>query len=169
MSSKKYRGKQCVYCGVGDSATRDHVLARCLFARGRTENLPQVPACKTCNNEKSKLELYLAAVLPFGAMHDDAMNVLEMEVRGRLSKNLPLCRAVAENTCVIEVSNTSGDSDMCLMVPFDGEKLQKWLGLLPELPAKLPTAILMDALSAKPGEFRESVSQVDVAHGPRAS
>src|SRR5262245_46028730 len=112
MGSKKFRDKLCVYCGVRPSTTQgDHVFARELFADGRTENLPKVPACKPCNDDKSRLEHYLASVLPFGGRHADAKHVLEMDVHRRLVKNVALHKRLAEGM---------EQTDEKMTVPFDG-------------------------------------------------
>lgn len=62
----------CVYCARRPGVTDDHVFARSLFAVVARTNLPKVPACAARNSEKAALERYLAAVLPFGAVHADA-------------------------------------------------------------------------------------------------
>lgn len=92
MSSKRFRGKLCVYCCERPATTADHIFAREFFLPSTRDNLPQVPACEPCNNEKSKLEHYLTAVLPFGGRHADAHENLVNLVPGRLAKNLRLNR-----------------------------------------------------------------------------
>lgn len=78
--SKKYRGKVCVYCRTNKSSTADHIFPREFFQIDKRADLPKVPACQKCNNEKSKLEHYLAAILPFGATHSDAKKELSIDV-----------------------------------------------------------------------------------------
>ncbi|OXC76690.1 HNH endonuclease [Caballeronia sordidicola] len=91
--SKRYRGKRCVYCGrPGVSDTGDHVVARGFFLPSERADLPQVPACARCNNEKSRLEHHLLTVLPFGARHAAAAHTLDEMVPGRLQKNARLHR-----------------------------------------------------------------------------
>ena len=88
MGSKRYRGKRCVYCGRdGASDTGDHVIARGFFLPSERGELPQVPACNQCNNEKSRLEHHLTTVLPFGARHAAASRTLNEIVPGRLEHN----------------------------------------------------------------------------------
>ena len=88
MGSKRYRGKRCVYCGRdGASDTGDHVIARGFFLPSERGELPQVPACNQCNNEKSRLEHHLTTVLPFGARHAAASRTLNELVPGRLEHN----------------------------------------------------------------------------------
>jgi len=92
---KKYSGKTCAYCGeAGVSATRDHVLAREFFLEKDRKNLPVVPACIDCNNEKSKLEHYALAVLPFASRHTDARDYAEQNLERRLARNHALRNAL---------------------------------------------------------------------------
>ena len=92
MSGKRFKGKLCVYCSRRLAVTGDHVFAREFFLPEVRDNLPQVPTCDPCNNEKSKLEHYLTALLPFGGRHAHAHENLESMVPGRLAKNLRLAR-----------------------------------------------------------------------------
>jgi hypothetical protein len=73
----RFRGRRCVYCGRdGACSTSDHEIARGFFLKTARENLPQVPACVSCNNEKARLEQHLLTVLPFGAQHAAAAQTL---------------------------------------------------------------------------------------------
>lgn len=94
MSSKRFKGKLCVYCSDRPSVTGDHVFAREFFLPEVRANLPQVPVCDRCNNDKSKLEHYLTALLPFGGRHAHAHENLATQVPGRLAKNQRLAREV---------------------------------------------------------------------------
>ena len=58
----------------------DHVFARQLFPVSERDNLPKVPCCDQCNNDKSRLEHYLVTVLPFGAQHADSLSNLKTMV-----------------------------------------------------------------------------------------
>jgi hypothetical protein len=94
--SKRFKGKTCVYCGAAPSTTTgDHVFAREFFINVRRGNLPKVPACEACNHEKSKLEHYLTAVLPFGGRHTDSAQNLSTLVEPRLAKNAKLHSALS--------------------------------------------------------------------------
>lgn len=90
--SKKYRGKSCTYCVEQPATQPDHVFAREFFLPNRRSNLPKVPACQACNNDKGKLEHYLTSVLPFGGHHADATTNLSEMVPSRLAKNALLHR-----------------------------------------------------------------------------
>src|SRR5688500_6540735 len=72
VKKHRLRDKVCVYCATKPAENEDHVFARQFFLESRRANLPKVPACLACNNEKSKLELYLVSVLPFGGLNIDA-------------------------------------------------------------------------------------------------
>jgi hypothetical protein len=92
MGSKRFKGKLCVYCSERPAITGDHIFAREFFVSDARADLPQVPACDQCNNEKSKLEHYLTAVLPFGGRHPQATENLAELVPGRLEKNQRLAQ-----------------------------------------------------------------------------
>src|SRR3954454_11522216 len=95
--SKKFKGKPCAYCAKRKAETDDHVFAREFFLVEDRQNRPKVPACSQCNNEKSKLEHYLTAVLPFGGRHEQAVANLQRGVPGRLAKNQKLHRVLQES------------------------------------------------------------------------
>ena len=126
MAGKLYKGKTCVYCCVeGASDTGDHVFPRELFLKDRRDNLPQVPACNKCNGNKSKLEHYLTAVLPFGGRHDDALPNLGNMVPLRLKNNQKLHRQIAAGVTRELLSHPSGLLIPTTAIPFDAEKLEK--------------------------------------------
>ena len=62
----KFTGEICVYCNKAPSETKDHTVGRKFFLEERRGGLPQVPACRNCNNKKAAAESYLMTVLPFG-------------------------------------------------------------------------------------------------------
>lgn len=90
--SKKFKDKRCAYCAERNAVTGDHIFAREFFLSAARANLPQAPICLECNNEKSKLEHYLTAVLPFGAKHKASLENLASMVPKRLGKNARLHR-----------------------------------------------------------------------------
>lgn len=103
MGHNRFCGKTCVYCATDSSVTGDHVFARSFFLEEHRANLPLVPACTKCNNEKSKLEHYLTSVLPFGGRHAHARDNLQKQVPRRLKKNLRLHRELSEGRTVAEL------------------------------------------------------------------
>lgn len=115
--SKRFRGLICVYCAKEPAITGDHIFAREFFPEPRRDNLPQVPVCAACNNDKAKLEHYLTAVLPFGGRHPDASTNLALLAPKRLRGNLKLHRQLSERF--------TGNS-----IPIDGEKLEQLFGLI---------------------------------------
>jgi len=122
--SKRYKAKTCTYCAVtGISATGDHVFAREFFPIDKRHNLPQVPACERCNNEKAKLEHYLTAVLPFGAQHADAHQVLNEMVEPRLARNVKLQKELsAGQESVWE--RRGGLLAPAMRLPFQADRLE---------------------------------------------
>jgi hypothetical protein len=94
-------------------------------------DLPQVPACTPCNNRKSALELYAMAVLPFGATHPEATDVLSTMVPGRLEKNQRLARMLSEGMKLTHMSRDGGRSFQSEMsLPLDGERIQALLQMI---------------------------------------
>jgi hypothetical protein len=93
--SKKYKDLLCAYCAEATSTTADHVVAREFFLEHQRSGLPKAPSCTCCNNEKSQLEHYLTAVLPFGGRHQDAAHNLVQMVPKRLQRNQRLSAELA--------------------------------------------------------------------------
>ena len=120
-----FKGQICVFCGVRLSTrTGDHVLARSLFLEHRRGYLPKVPACTQCNGEKSRLEHYLATVLPFGGRHIDASANLEQLVPRRLENNASLHREIGERRETVEITNEDGKAVTgTTSIPIRGEAL----------------------------------------------
>jgi len=114
-----FRGLPCVYCGA-PATTDDHVIGSKFFLEPQRGNLPKVPACERCNNEKSHLEDYLMVVLGFGAVHPDAATNLATLVARRLEKNLKLKRELAAGY------DASGETT----IPFDHQKLEKLFAMI---------------------------------------
>lgn len=113
-----------MYCSQRPSETGDHIFAREFFIVSRRDNLPQVPACSSCNGEKGVLEHYLTAVLPFGGCHTDAKVNLKSMVPPRLEKNESLHRRLKTGWTKFWTQKRSGLYLPTATVPFDGEKLE---------------------------------------------
>lgn len=121
---KGYKGKPCVYCLEAEAEDGDHVLSKQFVLVEHRDNLPKVPACKRCNNEKSKLEHYLTAVMPFGGRHGEAGRNLSEQVPGRLGKNERLHRELAEGVEGYLVSKNGSPWEPGMKVPLDGRALE---------------------------------------------
>jgi hypothetical protein len=109
----------------GASDTGDHVLAREFVQVVHRGQIPQVPACKTCNGEKANLEHYLTGVLPFGGRHSDALANLSENAPRRLEKNKKLHRELVTKSSRAWSQEPSGLMVRTLAVPLDGERLEK--------------------------------------------
>ena len=121
--SKRFKGKTCAYCAsLGASETGDHVFARQFFPVEKRQNLPQVPACVSCNNKKAELEHYLTTVLPFAGRHADAPRMLTEMVPDRLAKNLKLHRELSEGKTQTW-EEVGGLLVPRMALPFQSEKL----------------------------------------------
>jgi hypothetical protein len=117
-------GKPCVCCHGTRQSTRsgDHVFARQFFAEERRDNLPKVPACQECNNEKSKLEHYLTSVLPCQGRHEDA-DVARRMAESRLAENKRLAREIEDGREETMMRVAPGATRPITTVPFDGDSL----------------------------------------------
>jgi hypothetical protein len=129
MASKKYQNQTCVYCAMAVSTTADHVIARQFVREPLRANLPKVPACNGCNNRKAKLEHYLTAVLPFASRGPDASAQLDGPVRGRFARNTKLHRELMAGRQRLWTREPSGLLMTTLALPFQGEKLEEYIGL----------------------------------------
>ncbi len=126
MGSKKYRDKTCVYCGKEKSSTTgDHVIAREFFPTDARQNLPQVPSCVACNNDKSFIEHYLLAVLPIGGRHEGAATAIADQVVPRLAKNEALVRQIEAGRQQYFVLDETRTWSSGMITPLDGSKLMK--------------------------------------------
>lgn len=91
MGSKKFKGKQCAYCGVeGISRDGEHVLARSFFLDEDKENLPKVPSCRACNSLKELLEDYALAVCTLGSRNEGTKEFIENFFERRSKKRRKL-------------------------------------------------------------------------------
>jgi hypothetical protein len=126
---KKFSKELCVYCAAYLSEAPDHVFARSFFLKDRRSDLPQVPACKTCNNQKSKLETYLAAVLPFGGVHPDARIHLNEMIPPRLAKNARLHRELAASQAWVQ-AQIQGKAEPRMVIAIETEALERWVRML---------------------------------------
>lgn len=123
--SRRFRDKTCAYCTTPNSSkTADHVFAREFIDKRYRDNLPKVPACTQCNNDKSKIEHYLVTVLPFGSRRRDAQVSLWQDVPRKLAKNLKLLRLLASGVEYKWVKR-NGLWLPQMTIPFDGEKYQQ--------------------------------------------
>jgi hypothetical protein len=146
--SKRFKGKICVYCCEKSSADGDHVFSRQFLLEADRINLPKVPSCRSCNKEKSDLEHYLTAILPFAGRHDKAITTLETLVPKRLAKNLKLHRSLSESRKRADVGGEER-----LMLAFEPDRLTQlfamiakgltWLHWQTYLPVRTPIRSLL--------------------------
>lgn len=126
MAGKRYKGKDCAYCGGhGISTEGDHVVARAFFFEEDRDCLPQVPSCESCNNTKSALEHYASAALMAGTNHIEGNRYRQEMVRPRLRKNRKLERdlGIADNRAVW--MNVNGVIQPMHQIRVDAQKLRQ--------------------------------------------
>ena len=91
---------------------------------------PQVPSCEQCNREKSELEHYLTAVLPFAARHADALPIYKLWCLHGLHGKSKLVRQLDAGMSKVWSREPSGIVVPTSAIPFDGEKLEKLFALI---------------------------------------
>ncbi|MCZ8387807.1 HNH endonuclease [Achromobacter xylosoxidans] len=122
--SKQYKDKTCVYCAQpGKSSTGDHIVARSFFSVDERSNLPQVPACASCNSTKSNLETYLTALLPQGARHQEDVSDYHAESRKRIEKNQKLVRELKAGVKISGRVDGTGKPITETTIPIDSSKV----------------------------------------------
>lgn len=55
----------CIYCGLAQADTLDHVPPKCLFTKPRPSNLYTVPCCATCNASLASDDEYFRTAMAF--------------------------------------------------------------------------------------------------------
>lgn len=85
----------------------------------------KVPACDVCNGEKGALESYLATVLPFGAVHEDAVENLKRDVPKRLDGNKAVAREIRGSLGTDFWLQRDDDADNPPRITLDTEKLDR--------------------------------------------
>jgi hypothetical protein len=124
----KFRRHSCIYCGkLPSTPTGDHVFARKFFLEHRRGNLPKVPCCRACGDEKSRFEQYLTTGLPFGGRHADAGMNLNTQVPDRLAKNRKLHVELARCSSIVWTPQSSGLLVRTMALPIAAEKLEALL------------------------------------------
>ena len=122
--SKAFKGGLCAYCCAAEASTADHVIARGFFPEDLRDNLPKVGACRECNNQKSRLEHTLTALMPFGARHGRATEAL-LAVEGRLARNQRFHRMLASGIRYVFRSINGAPWTLEMTVPFDSRSLEQ--------------------------------------------
>lgn len=128
--SKRFKGELCVYCAERPSVSVDHVFAKKFFLPSDRDGLPQVPACKQCNEEKSELEHYLTALLPFGGRHESAKANFETMVPKRLKGNCKLHRQLTEGTRTVWSEEGEGLLVRAMTLPIDPALLESFFAFV---------------------------------------
>ncbi len=133
MTTKRFKGKTCAYCGEPNIATTgDHVFARGFLLVRRRANLPEVPACDSCNGEKSRLETYLMQIMPLGANHTEARETCNelMPKRARHPANKVLRQILDGPGSPVRLYDETGQVHERIPVYVDADKIQNWCGLV---------------------------------------
>ncbi len=130
MGSKRFKRKDCAYCGgQGISTTADHVLAREFFLIADRANLPQVPSCQTCNNVKSALEHYATATLVAGSNHVEGDKYRRDMVAPRIANNRKIRNELGINEPPVWIK-MGGILQKMHILKVDATKLHQLISLI---------------------------------------
>ncbi len=107
------------------------MIARQFIPLNKRAYLPKVPSCKKCNNIKSKLEIYLTAILPFGSNAPDAKEMLETMVPPRLENNFKLKKSLQAGASGVWVKSEGSEIiQRSMTLPIEGKKLIELLRMI---------------------------------------
>jgi hypothetical protein len=101
----------CVYCGLREATTEDHIPPRCLFGSPLPSTLIKVPSCFPCNNGASKDDEYFRTILSFrhDIDHPDAEAARQAAIRSLTRPEAPGLRAAfLESMREVEVRTQAG-------------------------------------------------------------
>jgi len=141
----------CAYCG-GVPETRDHVPSRVLLDEPYPENLPVVPACKSCNSGFSADEEYVACLIESVLTGHANSSAVQRPKIQRILSDKPALLARLRSARVVNQNGTSfqieevrlkqlfrklgcGHSLFELHIPHSGAEPQIWMAPLPLLSA----------------------------------
>lgn len=93
-SSRKLKGKKCVYCVSRPATTWDHIFARSFFPKndGFRNNIPQIPACSECNTRKSEWENIIGVMYQFAG---DSLASKAISLSGKIERDLEVNKKLA--------------------------------------------------------------------------
>ena len=120
--------ERCAYCGAGAVETRDHVPSRVLLDEPYPENLPVVPACRSCNESFSGDEEYLACVLEVVVAGEASPEAVARPKIARLLRMKPALKArldFSRRTRMLDVRGTPSRQSACTM------SFGSWPGVMP--------------------------------------
>jgi len=129
VGSKRFKNLGCAYCVEQKSVAGDHIFAREFFLPVDRDQLPQAPVCARCNNEKSKLEHYLTAILPFAGRHNQSCENLSELVPKRLSRNQALHRELQEGLMDVNL-NEGGVTSKTIAFPIREGTIESLFGYI---------------------------------------
>lgn len=91
--------------------------------------LPQVPACRSCNNEKSSLENYVGSAVLIGSKHPEGNRYRREKVAPRLAKNQKLRFALNIDAPPRWVM-VNGVLQQMHVVKIDADQITRFLGMV---------------------------------------
>jgi len=103
---------QCIYCGISEGRTRDHIPPKNLFPKPRPANLVTVPCCQTCRRGQSLDDEYFTRMVTMRrdvAEHPAAAQVLEAVHRSFTKpKKRRFIQALLQSVHDVEILSPAG-------------------------------------------------------------
>ena len=101
---------KCVYCGINDGITKDHIPPRSLFSKPKPNNLITVPCCNDCNKRFKKDEdLFMGWVLFSEAgTKKEGKKIWEQKLNRTFEKDYGLKKQIAKSFKIAEIFSPSG-------------------------------------------------------------
>lgn len=120
----------CVYCGVQEATTSDHVVPKCLFPKPLPAVMVTVPACRRCNEDKARDDDYLRDMLVIdidNVGHPITDGLLKGKVARAAARNQSiLARDVRERSKLVPVHTPGGVYlGHCPAVPLHHERINR--------------------------------------------
>lgn len=104
--------KTCIYCGICENMTDDHIPPKALFPEPRPSNMLTVPCCKKCNKSFSKDDEYFRTTLVSQASVWSDPNVQVVNEKLLRSMSRPeaaaMARAIRKSLHVVDVTSHGG-------------------------------------------------------------
>jgi hypothetical protein len=108
VKSKRQNGDECYLCGAL-ATTKDHIPPLGLFPKPRPSNLITVPACLTCNHNRSLDDEYFRLMITAGSLDaPQSLNVLHQRMIPRMRKSPALIMKFLKSVKKVNIRSEEG-------------------------------------------------------------
>ncbi|MEP4704346.1 MAG: hypothetical protein ABJZ62_05800 [Hyphomicrobiales bacterium] len=119
--------KKCVFCGINDATTTDHIPPKSVFRKEQRKNSLTVPACNDCNcasNIDDETFKVVIGLIPNSASSTTNQSLM-VGVSKTLGKNNQLTRNLFKNSTAELVLNKFGFSESSPVLHYDTEAIER--------------------------------------------